>query len=720
MAIDPLRSTQILSGADTLLPGQTDTILPAAHTTIDPVLHAADLEMPASDASGPAALANQAVLTLHAQLESAADANGLIGSVHGLTNFGETVGLGHIGDANLLTTAVQAPAALAGGDTSIIGQLLPETNAIEGAASGLVGGTADDAGVNPGVAAPLAGLGTEAGAVSGAPLTSFANDTVGSLHATFEVAADPNGLAGSVHGVTNLGETIGLGEIGGANLVTDVLDTPAALLAGDLSTVTHLPADVGNIAGAAQNLVSGVSSDLASGGFLSDPVGNTAGFVSALATLPVEGIANDAINSIHTTLEASVDPLAPDAIHGGISVGNSVGLGTLGGGNLLTDTLSAPGALLAGDTTPLTHLPADVGSIGSAVSMLPGDIAADLQQNGLADALTHPTNGAGVLAGDLPGAGVVSTVTSTAAALVDGATSPAGLGNVGQAVAGAVDGTQSGLLHDVAQVPAEILSGASAGLSPTAADVGSTLGSLGTVVGTASADAAHALGAADIGGALSPAASTLAGPLGATTSLAGDAVHTVASTASGLTAPLTGSGTGVPSDALDTATHLAGGVVETGGSTVSGLTSPVSGGGAGNLASSVTGLLGSVSGGSGSHDIATVALGPQTATSGLGVDVLSNGGGSTHLVDTHAGSAGAPVPTVANVAILPDSIHVPAATGGGFDALSGIASPVTSATAPATGAAASASHGIDLGIAHVDVPVAASHAEPLHALAHAV
>ena len=693
MAIDTLRSTEILTSADALLPNQSDmSTIPAASGVAAGVASLpSDLGLTAAgdDANPVESVANDAVLDLHAQLEATADSNGLIGAVHGLTNLGETVGLGHLGGVNLLSSVLAAPTALTSGDTTALGQIAPEGTAIEGAATQLVRGAASDVGINPDATTPVTDLTGEASALTGTPLVGLANDTIDSLHTTLEAGADANGLIGSVHGLTNLGETVGLGKIGDANLVTDVVDTPSAMLAGDTSTLTHLPTDVANIATAAQGLVSGVTSDLSNGTLLADPVGNATGFVTSLASLPVEGIANDAINSVHATLEAGIDPLAPDTIHGITSLGHTVGLGELGGSNLLTDTLSAPGALLSGDTTPLSNLPSDLGSIGTAVAALPGDVAKDLDSSSLVGTLTHPTTGGGALAGDLPGSGVVDTVTSTATGLVNGATNAAGLGNVSQPVTSALDTAQSGLIHDVTQIPGDVVAGATTGLPSVVSDVGGTLTSVGSTVATGAGDVTHALGATDAGGAVAPLVDTVAG----------------------VTAPLTnGLATGAGSSAIDTAAQAVDGAI-------SGITAPLASS-TGGLASTVSGLVGSSTGTSG-HDLATVSLGSQTPTSGTNLDVLSNETGTTHLVDSHVGSASAPTPILANITILPDSIHVPAATGGGLDSLSGVVSAVTSTAAPDTGAATSAAHGLDFGIAHVDVPVAA-HAEPLHGLAHAV
>lgn len=676
MALDLLRSTDVLSGADALLPSNADTLIHSTDASASGVLPSSGALNVSNDLTPVTDIANDAILALHAQLEGTADANGVAGAVHGVTNLGETLGLGKIGDANLVTTALQLPTALAGGDPSTLGQVAPDLLAVAGAANQLATGALGDAGTNPALLAPIGQLAAAAQGLGTTPLAAAANDTVLGLHATLEGASDASGVAGTVHGITGLGETVGLGKIGGANLVTDALDTPQSLLSGNLDTVTHVPADVGAIAGAAQNLVSGALSDVASGTLLSNPVGNAVNLATGLAALPVTMIANDAIDGFHLSLENAGDPLASGTLHGVIGVGNSIGLGTLGGDNILSDALATPGALLGGDTTPLTHLPADVGTIGSALAAVPGALAGDLGSSGLVDALTHPATGGGLLGGNLPAGGILDTVTSTLGQAVDGGTGAAGLGRIGQSLGGALGGAQGGLLHDVVQVPGDLIGGAGAAGAPVTGDAGGALASAGSILGSVAATATQALGGADAGGILGPGVGALSGP-------------------------------------VETASHLAGGALDAATSVMSGASSPTTGAGLGGLAGAATGILGGTSAGSGTSDLATVSVGGQAA-----INVLPSDGSGLHLASVTSAGTAAAAPALANVAVLPDGLALPPATGGGLDALSGIVSQVVSSTGGAAGAAHAPVAGLDLGIAHVDLPVA--HAEPLAGLAHAV
>ncbi len=788
------RFNQILAGADTLLSARSTPVLhpsglndPASvlnPSALAPAHEDGNTTSQAAPASALSALANQAVLQTHASLESTADANGLVGTVHGVTNLGETVGLGHIGGSNLVTDGLTAPAALASGDPSALGHVVPDATSVDAAANQLLSGAATDAGANPGLVAPAAGIVPATQLASATPAETLANSGVIAFHDTIEGASDVGGMSGSVHGVTNLGETIGLGHLGaGDNLLTDVADTPSDLLAGNTSTLGDLPTDAVNVAGAAGGLASGVESDAASGTFLANPAGNAVNMAQALSTFPTAGLANAAIDTVHASLEAGADPSAPGTIHGVIGLGNAVGLGEIGGANALTDATDAPGALLAGDTTPLTNLPGDVGTIGSAASAALAGAGGDLAQSGLVDAATHPTTGSGLLAGDLPGQGIVDGVASQATDAIDTGGVITGTGSVTQAATATLGTASAGLVDSVLHGPGDVVAGTTDGVAPLPGDAGASLASAGTVVAAATDTVAHDSGSLGIGGELAPvaAAGAIAGGIisglepvatsgaesvshdivsagdGLSSSAASDVGGTASDLVSGVaataaTATHDGAGaadTLVPSAATDaggtaadvatTAASAADTLAHAGASTgaasalsstaataasdtstapaaiVSASTSATNT--AAHLVPGATDALPSAgSASAGSHDVATVSVGPQSAAGGTSLDVLNSNGGGTHLVDSHASTVGAPTPTVASVSLLPDTLHFPAASGGGGDALSGALSSVASSAMPAT----AAHTGVDLTAVHVDVPVAAAHADPLATLAHAV
>ena len=91
-----LRSSEGITTADALVPDPTASTLQNS----DPagITHGAASLVDFVDDAVPTSLANQTVLGTHAALEGTSDQNGVAGTVHGVTNLGETAGLGHIGD----------------------------------------------------------------------------------------------------------------------------------------------------------------------------------------------------------------------------------------------------------------------------------------------------------------------------------------------------------------------------------------------------------------------------------------------------------------------------------------------------------------------------------------------------------------------------------------------------------------------------------------------
>ena len=71
------------------------------------------------------------------------------------------------------------------------------------------------------------------------PVVQAENQEILSIHATMEDLSHQLDIADAVHGLTNTGETVGLGRVGGDNLITDTAQTPGDILNG-ASPVTQV------------------------------------------------------------------------------------------------------------------------------------------------------------------------------------------------------------------------------------------------------------------------------------------------------------------------------------------------------------------------------------------------------------------------------------------------------------------------------------------------
>ena len=106
------------------------------------------------------------------------------------------------------------------------------------------------------------------------PLVQTENQTILDLHAFMETLGHQTNLNGTIHGLTNLGETAGLGRIGGDNLITDVLHAPGDILNCDsaVGVAANLIVDAGNTVVAAGAFVEGIGHDLSNPHVVQDVV----------------------------------------------------------------------------------------------------------------------------------------------------------------------------------------------------------------------------------------------------------------------------------------------------------------------------------------------------------------------------------------------------------------------------------------------------------------
>lgn len=172
LGLPSVRTLEWLAGTDLLaVPAATSTSHLSGLGPVASLVETAIVGDPVADESGPlpdvvAATANTLVLDTHAQLEQTGhEVPALNGPLHGLTNLGETLGLGHLNaSGNLVTDAFAL--ALGGDATSIptvltdAGNVANATGTLIESASGIVGSAT---GTNPlgnggllaSVAAPL-------------------------------------------------------------------------------------------------------------------------------------------------------------------------------------------------------------------------------------------------------------------------------------------------------------------------------------------------------------------------------------------------------------------------------------------------------------------------------------------------------------------------------------------------------------------------------------
>lgn len=699
-AFNPARSLEWIVGPGALLSstalstGQLASLGPIA-SLIEGTVETA----PGSDGNAllPDTLANtanQIVLDTHAQLEDVGHAiTPLNGPLHGLTNLGETVGLGHIGQSGNLITDLSGTITNSG-DVGAVAPLLTDAGHITDAANTLVDAV---------TAVPEAGNGLVGPGSVLAPEAQILNQAILDLHTTLEDIGHQNPeLNAPIHAITGLGETVGLGHIGeSGNLLTDLSTLSGSLLnGGGLASADPVLSDLGHVLGAGDTLLSSVTGAVNGGSLLASD--------GLLA--PVTNLANAGILDLHATLEnvGHELPLLNDAIHGLTNLGETVGLGHLGeSGNLLTDAAGLPGGVLGGQGLgTLSPILSDAGAVTNAAG-------------GLVDGVTGTLDGIGHGGTGTPALGSLLAPVTTP---VDGLLGDHTASPLGSLLDGITAGGQNGT---------GALLGTGAPLQPVG-DIGNTL------INTVHADLEQV--GHDVPVLNNPIHSVIdlgntagLGQLGETSNLITDAVNLPGAVLSGNGAPALGQ---VATDAGHVADAASGvltsmtGALPTGGdgglgsgTGLDGVLTPVTtalgsvtSGTAGNAAGSLLGTLtgGTVGeSGSGTHPLVDVSAGPTTATPVADAAILTPADGTSHTVQVSAVAVGADQPSLATANLLTgDSIQLPQTGGGGADSLVGhLTDVVSTASAPAADAGASHAASVDLGIATVDL---GSHADVQH------
>ncbi|RVU19106.1 hypothetical protein [Methylobacterium oryzihabitans] len=629
-SLEWLVSPDALAGSTALSSGQLSGLGPVA-TVVEPALgDAGTQEAGTLLPQNLADVANGLVLDTHAQLETTGhEVAALNAPLHGLTHLGETIGLGHLGEAgNLVSDLAAAPAGA--GSPGGAAPLLADAGAVVEAAGGLASAVA---------AAPVAGHGI----VGQGGLLDIAapalNQTVLGLHATLEGAGHQvSPLNGPVHGLTALGESIGLGHVGEpGNLVTDALALPGAVLSGGgLSSATPALGDLGHVLAGADALLDGVTG-AATGGLLS-PGG---------ALAPVGNLANSAVLNLHAGIESIGHdvPILNDALHGLTHLGETVGLGHLGeAGNLLTDAVALPGEILGGGGLgAVAPVLGDLGAVTGAAGGLVGGVT------GIVGGITEGGAGAG---------GVLAPVTGLLGAGTGGTLLGEGgvLQPVGDLANGVVLDLHAGIESVGHNVP--ILNDALHGLTHLGETVGlGHLGEAGNLLTDAVALPGEVLagnGPAAVGAVVADAGAVV------------DAAGGLVGGATGIVGGLTG-GDGQPGGPL----------------------------------APVTGLLG---GGAADHGLIEIGAGPTTPTPIADLAVASPSPAPAQAIQVSAIGVPADQPGLAGAHLLAgDSLSFPEAGTGGADALVGKVLDLLPTAHAADGAEASGGTGLDLGLAGLDL-----------------
>jgi hypothetical protein len=201
------------------------------------------------------------------------------------------------------------------------------------------------------------------------PVVDFANEAILDVHAALEGLGDETNLSGTTHGLTNLGETAGLGRIGGDNLITDVAHLPGDVLNGanPVTEVAGIVTDVGQTVSATGGLVQGLGTDLSAPNVISDvlngvtgrgiPGGSTAGGNDHNISLNV-GEGSPLLNLGVLATPDGTSPVEVDVGNGANVV--NLGLLTHGGGILQFPDLGGAG------TDSLTGLVSSVLGLGGS------------------------------------------------------------------------------------------------------------------------------------------------------------------------------------------------------------------------------------------------------------------------------------------------------------------------------------------------------------------
>lgn len=139
-------------------------------------------------------------------------------------------------------------------------------------------------------------------------LVETANDVILDFHYGLEALGHNTNLNGTVHGLTELGETIGLGRIGGDNFITDAVQAvPNILNHGcPVQEVANLVTDAGQIASAGGAFIKGISHDLSNPNLVYDVAGGLGLDLPDLGVIALPGCGLEAGDTVDALLGALI------------------------------------------------------------------------------------------------------------------------------------------------------------------------------------------------------------------------------------------------------------------------------------------------------------------------------------------------------------------------------------------------------------------------------
>jgi hypothetical protein len=208
------------------------------------------------------------------------------------------------------------------------------------------------------------------------PAVQAENQTILDIHSDIETLGHVTNLNATAHGLTNFGETFGLGKVGGDNLVTDTAQTPGDISNGaaPASEGAGLVTDAGQTTSAGGLFIEGIGTSLSNPDVVQDAS-------SGLTNVAM----NDAGNGLGTVNGLSgIDTLGLDGL--GVNGNGGEPLVSAGGGAPGNSPILDTGVLASPDNSQPISIAAgngqNIANVDALSSSNPLDLGGDLGGNG--------------------------------------------------------------------------------------------------------------------------------------------------------------------------------------------------------------------------------------------------------------------------------------------------------------------------------------------------